>query len=336
MNKNSANSGVKILTTGCLRDIANSAWISTMDEVKVKARSDEDVERVVTFLAKNLHTSPFEVVTISATSKKAVPDLYPYYKNKYARFDGDGSPSGFHLTIDLLNFAKVSYQNNFNTILWNEFEKEKPKLAEIVKMINFSMDETYPEDVSSELGNHNMAVEVVSAHMGVDKKNSRVTWRVKCPLSIAVQLLRHRSGGYNMVSGRYKTIRQTLFERPLDIENICAKSNIDLTRMEETMDSSRKIYLSYMKELKQRKDDESITNDEYKRMREYVRFILPEGRMTELYVSFYLDHFEHYLKLRNSKHAQIEHIWIAQQMELELKEFLKNNNKNNFNEYHKE
>ena len=34
-----------------------------------------------------------------------------------------------------------------------------------------------------------------------------------------------------------------------------------------------------MKELKKCKTEKTMTNDEYKRMREYVRFILPEGRL---------------------------------------------------------
>ena len=77
---------VKIQVTGGLRDIANSAWISTTKETMAKTKTNEDVNRVTTFLAKNLHTSPFECVTISASSKNAVPDLYPYYKNSYCKF----------------------------------------------------------------------------------------------------------------------------------------------------------------------------------------------------------------------------------------------------------
>ena len=39
----------------------------------------------------------------------------------------------------------------------------------------------------------------------------------------------------------------------------------------------------------------TLTNDEYKRMREYVRFILPEGRLTELYITMYLDDLDNFL-----------------------------------------
>ncbi len=71
-----------------------------------------------------------------------------------------------------------------------------------------------------------------------------------------------------------------------------------------------------MKKAKQSRDDKVISNDEYKRLREFARYILPEGRLTELYATFYLDDFyNNYLPLRNSPHAQTEHIWIAQEME---------------------
>lgn len=84
-------------------------------------------------------------------------------------------------------------------------------------------------------------------------------------------------------------------------------------------------YRKLMKKAKEFKDKNILSNEEYKRLRENSRFILPEGRITELYVTFYLDDFYHsYLPLRNSSHAQIEHIWIAQEMERKLEERLAN------------
>lgn len=85
------------------------------------------------------------------------------------------------------------------------------------------------------------------------------------------------------------------------------------------MDGLKSKYLNIMKNLKKEKDIKSITNPEYKRMREVARFILPEGRMTELYVSMYMDDFENFLKLRDSEHAQTEHIALAQLMKKSLK-----------------
>ena len=309
---------LKISLTGDVRDIANSAWISTISESRAKTRSDDDVMRVVKFLAENLHTSPFESVTISAKSNRACPELYPYYKNKYVRYIEHNSYS-YEITCDLLNFAKISYDCSFDTFLWKQFQEEHPVMAKVLKSINFGLKQNYPNDVSGILGDHNMLVELVSSHVGVNKSHSRATWRVRCPLSVAVQILRHRTGSFNMVSGRYKTIRQENYNVPKDILEILL--NAGFKHFDDYSDSTEKsseVYIKIMKSLRTLRDDSGITNDEYKRCREFFRFCLPEGRMTELYITFYLDDFDNFLKLRNSPHAQIEHIWIAQQMKKKL------------------
>jgi hypothetical protein len=59
---------MNIKATGNLRSIADSAWISTTGEIAAKKRSDEDVDKVTKFLAKNMHTSPFECVTLELSS----------------------------------------------------------------------------------------------------------------------------------------------------------------------------------------------------------------------------------------------------------------------------
>lgn len=318
----------KIRVTGNLRDVANSAWISTINEARAKSRSDEDVLRVVRFLAENLHTSPFESVTISVESDNLDEVLYPYYKNKYVRFL-EKENGTYMITTDLLNFAKISYHNNFSTSLWRVFEEEEKEIAGVVKRINFGLSDQYDGDISSIIEGHNMSVELVSSHIADDIRHSRATWRVRCPLSIAVQILRHRAGSFNMVSGRYKTIRQDFVNLSNDIKDISSKmfrekeTSFGLDEMFENMSSSKSIYLNMMKSLKQNKDNGNITNEEYKRMREYVRFILPEGRMTELYITFYLDDFNHFLKLRKTSHAQSEHIWIAREMEKKLENKVK-------------
>ena len=43
---------ISLNVTGTLRTIAESAWISTMDEVRAKSRDDESVDRVVKFLVE--------------------------------------------------------------------------------------------------------------------------------------------------------------------------------------------------------------------------------------------------------------------------------------------
>ena len=318
---------IKFNITGNMRTIANSAWISTTDEIKAKSRTDEDVMRVVTFLAKNMHSSPFESVTISCDLDQQVPEFVS--ENVFVRVYNDGKS----FVTDLLNFSKIMHKEGFHNFIWKAFSIQEQGLARVVSLFDFDFEYIpYEKDLTDEFEQIN--VELISYHKGEDAKTSRATWRVKCPLSISVQLLRHRSGSFNQVSGRYKTIRQELFEIPNDIKeivnsvhqksldlNVNELSSLDklIDDMSCNMKSSKSKYLKIMKELKRCKTDKVLENTEYKRMREYARFILPEGRMTELYVSMYMNDFEHYLKLRDSSHAQIEHIALAQLMKKSLK-----------------
>jgi thymidylate synthase ThyX len=324
---------LKIFITGTERDIANSAWISTMDERKTQTRTDADVYRVVKFLVENHHTSPLECVTISLLFESTQDmSLYRYFTSAYTEDNTNFysfakaeylSESSASLTIDLLNFLKVvKHFNLFETELWDVFANERPVLAELLLL--FPKLEPQPTvDASAILGNsHGMTVDLVNVHSSffVDSNaHKRATWRVKCPLSIAVQILRHRAGSFNMVSGRYRTITQEMISLPDDIaslfDRISEKEEIDHSKS-MSMNHVLNEYADTMAHLKKCKEKEVITNDEYKRLREFVRLVLPEGRLTELYITFYLDSFyDNYVNLRNSKHAQTEHIWVVQEMQ---------------------
>ena len=215
--------------------------------------------------------------------------------------------------------------------MFSELRNVNPEIAEVLSSnFDFGQKHLPADDVSEKVKGLNMKVEMVSLHEDREYAHTRATWRVKCPLSIAVQILRHRTGSFNMVSGRYKTIKQENISIPDDIIAILDKADslnknnyIDsfIDEILSKMDSSKEVYLKTMKELKRCKTEKIITNGEYKRLREYVRFVLPEGRMTELYITFYMPDFQNFLMLRNSEHAQVEHIWIAQEMEKVLKNY---------------
>jgi flavin-dependent thymidylate synthase len=315
---------MKLIITGDLRDIANSAWVSTISEARAESRSDEDVDRVVDFLVDNHHTSPFESVTLTFIRKAQEGfDEEGYHPLRKAEHFRTEVSNGEHIqTVDLLNFIKaiIKRDRGFQSSQWAAFSEHRPKLAEAVE--KFSALEYHPaHDVSDELGEHNMSVELISLHNppGLSDSHCRVTWRVKCPLSVSVQILRHRTGSYNMVSGRYKTIRQEMLATPDDCQKIAEKFGENIDKYFGAADASVARYLQMMRKAKKAKDDEVISNYEYKRLREVTRFILPEGRMTELYITYYLDDFYgNYIKLRDSEHAQTEHIWIAQEMQRTL------------------
>lgn len=306
---------MNIKITGDIRDVANSAWVSTLDETRAASKSEAEVDRVVSFLAQNSHTSPFECVTITldlnGTPNRA---FYEYAGHPNARWSETLQD---FLTIDLLNFYKVTFTKQlFDQEPWQLFEQERPRLSEAMKQFKMPEDSPAP-DPSEDLGKTTMSVELVSLHKTDSLTHSRATWRVKCSLSIAVQILRHRKLSANMVSGRYRTITQEQTLIPTDCADIAVKSDLsdELTEMFELSEDVMDRYQIFMKSLKASKESGKINNDEYKRMREFARFVLPEGRMTELYVTFYLeDFYNNYKRLRDSVHAQKEHIYIAQQM----------------------
>ena len=304
--------------TGDYRDVANSAWISTISEVRTKSRTDEDAKRVVKFLVEHHHSSPFESVTLSLKFSRGDDlDVWNKYASSlYAKRDNSTC------TIDLLNFVKITMKHDLlDKEPWLLFSEARPELSDMCSKFTKLEDKTFAtEDPSEDLGNHGMAVELISLHDAGLQKLSRATWRIKCPLSIAVQILRHRTGSYNMVSGRYKTIRQELVPAVKDCAEIFDKVGEDLNRFLGSVDGVLLQYDSLMRKARESKKQDIITNDEYKRLREFARFVLPEGRMTELYVTYYLDDFyNNYLLLRNSEHAQKEHIWIAQEMQRVLR-----------------
>lgn len=305
---------IKFKITGDMRMIANSAWISTTDEIKTKNRTDEDVSRVVRFLAKNMHTSPFESVTICGMMDEEVPSFIS--SNNFVRVSKEKNT----FVTDLLNFAKIMHKEGFQNQVWKEFCDQNEELSSVVKLFDFNFEYSpYEKDLSNFF--EQIEVELINYHEGEDESMSRATWRIKCPLSISVQLLRHRSGSFNQVSGRYKTIRQEAFAIPKDVKDISNRVDYldsSFQKMNFSMEENRKDYLEIMKQLKMAQNNEIINNDEYKRLREVTRFMLPEGRMTELYVSMYMDDFFHYLKLRDSSHAQLEHIALAQLMKKAL------------------
>jgi flavin-dependent thymidylate synthase len=321
---------MKLIVTGDERDIANSAWVSTIDEAKALMRSDEDVQRVLRFLVENHHTSPIEVVTLTFSFENSSENddssdenyklIEPLLENKFCKYSTaiiDGKEHSF-VTVDLLNFVKViQYKNLFAGQLWKTFSSEKPVLSSFLNKFK-DIEPSYADDVSCLLGDdHGMTVDLIQVHKNDLPEHSRATWRVKCPLSIAVQILRHRAGSYNMVSGRYRTILQDIYNVPLDVNNIYDKSNVadDAHNIYEMLNKINDQYLIMMKKLKIAKNNSIISNDEYKRARECARFALSEGRMTELYITYYLsDFYNNYEVLRNSTHAQVEHIWIAQKM----------------------
>jgi len=328
---------MKLVVTGNLRSIANSAWVSTLEESKASAKSDEEVIRVTKFLVENYHTTPFECVTLSFIKEKQEEeddgsslgwDMASFIYSGYSRYDATDENFEF-LTIDLFNFIKVCKRDEplyKEKDYWKIFQAQEPLMASVVDGFGPPPQHNPPDvDFEAVLGpQHGIGVELIEVHNPGPQDHLRATWRVCCPLSIAVQILRHRTGSFNMTSGRYRTLNQDMVAVYDDILTVAEKLDIS-DAVSQIFSKDRQAFEDYqwlMSMAKTGKSKDSISNEEYKRFREFVRYILPEGRMTELYITFYHDDFIHYSELRDSSHAQVEHAYIARKMGETLNNFI--------------
>ena len=143
---------------------------------------------------------------------------------------------------------------------------------------------------------------------------------VRMPIATDRQHMTHRIASHNGMSGRYRTMPTEWFVVPDDVDNIFEKVNPSYS-LEYNIYCSRvnKWYEDVCSSLKEAKALNEITNDEYKRAREFVRGALPQHNMTERVSIFNLRSFANYQKLRNSEHAQPEIRLVAQKMLEEVK-----------------
>jgi thymidylate synthase ThyX len=333
---------IELRCTGDLRDVANSAWVSTISEAQSKKKTDDEVLTLSNYLVEHHHTTPFESITLTfsaiPSSEMDLDCIKIFEESKWCRLYYDNKV--VHITTDLFNFVKIMMRSvNLDNLeshpFWASLHNKNPRMAEVVK--KFSRPKDYVEsgirylDIMGEEAVRSIGVELVSYHAGPSKNSSRATWRVSCPLSVAVQLLRHRSASFNMTSARYRTLNQDIVMPFDDIMGIAEKAGEGVMSLMlesfEMAKSTSNVYKKNMDLVKVSKNKKLITNDEYKRLREFLRYVLPEGRITELYVSFYMDDFENYLSLRESPHAQLEHGYLAKLMHDSANAHLKSINK---------
>lgn len=165
---------------------------------------------------------------------------------------------------------------------------------------------------------------------------------MRIPIAIDRQLMTHRLQSASGMSGRYRTMPDEFLEMPKDIEAILCQLPDKYESMRAFRSQYRLIcedanswYQETIDELKEYKEDELIDNNQYKRLREFFRGVLPQHNMTERVTTMNLRSFANFIKLRNSEHAQPEIRYLAQLMLQEVKnkaqcpvaiEFLEKNN----------
>lgn len=121
------------------------------------------------------------------------------------------------------------------------------------------------------------------------------TFYVRCPIFVARQWMRHRTGSYNEKSRRYSSDDIALYMPPVLFRQ---KTNEIHNKSEEYLNEFAKIY-------------DSVSNLYYKMIedgvsKEQARLILPVTLMTDFYFTMDLRNLIHFLQLRDSPEAQQE------------------------------
>lgn len=150
---------------------------------------------------------------------------------------------------------------------------------------------------------------------------------IKMPTATDRQHMTHRITSQNGMSARYRTMPEEWFGMPQEVIDVLNRFTVlgDIPKgapMGEVIkgeydcvfrvafDLYKKV-LNYLKEMEK---VGQVSNAEYKRVREIMRFVIPIGNMTERTTMINLRSFANYQRQRNSDHAQPEIRFIAQEM----------------------
>jgi thymidylate synthase (FAD) len=144
-------------------------------------------------------------------------------------------------------------------------------------------------------------------------EHCQITFHVKCPIFVARQWFRHRTGKYNEISGRYVEFKDEYYIP--DAHRICgqSKDNKQCSGDALTLDVQRKA----------RDKIEEACNNSFKEYyellnsgvaREIARGVLPLNTYTQFYFTIDLRNLFNFIKLRLHSHAQYEIQVYAEKM----------------------
>jgi len=125
---------------------------------------------------------------------------------------------------------------------------------------------------------------------------------------------------HNGMSGRYRTMPDDFLSLSDEVVSIMEKGLGGAQALffeheyKRWCTKTNSLYREVLKDMKQAEKDGKVTNEEYKRVREVYRGILPQNNMTERVTTMNLRSFANYVKLRNSPHAQPEIRKVAELM----------------------
>jgi thymidylate synthase (FAD) len=147
-------------------------------------------------------------------------------------------------------------------------------------------------------------------------EHSVITFRLKVPLYVRAQVMRHRTFSFNEVSRRY-TSESIDFHIPQTLRKQ-AKSNLQCS-IDESIDNADKLLEVYRRSTARAFQEYQVLLD-CGVAREQARAILPQNMYTVFYMTGSLHNFIHFLRLRLDIHAQPETQEAAKAMRDMLRE----------------
>ena len=143
-------------------------------------------------------------------------------------------------------------------------------------------------------------------------------FRIKCPIFIARQLMRHRTASINEISARYSVISDEYYTpNPFRTQSTLNKQGSSNDTLDESV--SLELFSKYTEccnnafKLYTEMIDKGVS-------RELARCVLPQSTFTEFYWKINLHNLLHFLKLRMDSHAQQEIRELANMIYIHVKE----------------
>lgn len=170
----------------------------------------------------------------------------------------------------------------------------------IAQTARTSTDTTAGEDAD-----HRLLTRLIRDEHTSPVEFASVVLQIKCPIFIARQWMRHRSGTFNEFSGRYSEFPEEFYVP--ELSRIQAQSTFNkqgsAEQLEETAQLSIRSEIDYQSKR---------SYDSYKRLinqgltRELARMVLPVNYYTVFRWNVNLHNLFHFLRLREDQHAQYE------------------------------
>ena len=147
-------------------------------------------------------------------------------------------------------------------------------------------------------------------------EHMQATFRIKCPLFVRAQIMRHRTFSYNEVSRRY-TEENIEFYLPECLYKQADK-NLQCSS-DERLENEYILKCIYKHSTDASFESYQILLDNGV-SRESARMVLPQNLYTTFWMSGNLHNFLKFLDLRLDKHVQYETVRVAQGIETQLRE----------------